>query len=361
MQEKTFNFTALVNETKKIPKLNVIQAKNAKYMKYGENNLFPEYLYDLYTNSSQFNSIVQTMKNYIIGNGIVSEFPLKVVNRKYETFNNFIERLVLDYLIFGGFAFQIIRNSKGQIAELNWLDFRYIRTNYDEDKIFYNNEWSNNRVQCKVYDRYFHDSKIPNSIFYYKGRNTRNQYPVPMYISSLTSIEISTQIPEYHLNNLVNGFHPSAVINFNNGSNLSDEVMDEIETRISEKFQGVQNSSKILLCFNDNTEHATTIERLSDEGNIDVYQNLAKSVEKDIYSSFRINKLLMGDSSENTGFNKISYLESFALFNQTTIQPIQSELEEVINFVLGDNSLHFEEFEINWKEDTEEETSNLIE
>lgn len=354
-------FTAIVNEIKEVPRLEVKQVKNCKYLKYGTDNLFPQYIYELYTHSSQMNAIIDTMKDYIEGNGIVSNYK-EIVNRKGDTFDLFIEKLIMDYLLFGGFAFQIIRNKGHEICELNWLDFRYIRVNEDEDLIFYNKEWSNGRVQPKVYDRYWKGSIQPNSVFYYKGRQTRNQYPEPCYIAALTSLEISTQIPDYHLNNLTNGFHPSAIVNFNNGSNLSDDVMDEIEEKIKEKFTGTKNASKIMLSFNDNTEHATTIERLADEGNVDIYNTLKDNVEKDIYSAFRINKLLMGDGSESTGFNKQAYLESFALYNKTVIGPIQKEMEKVINGVLGEGALHFDKFTVDWSETgDDEDNSNMIE
>lgn len=354
-------FTAIVNEIKEVPRLEVKQVKNCKYLKYGTDNLFPQYIYELYTHSSQMNAIIDTMKDYIEGNGIVSNYK-EIVNRKGDTFDLFIEKLIMDYLLFGGFAFQIIRNKGHEICELNWLDFRYIRVNEDEDLIFYNKEWSNGRVQPKVYDRYWNGSIQPNSVFYYKGRQTRNQYPEPCYLAALTSLEISTQIPDYHLNNLTNGFHPSAIVNFNNGSNLSDDVMDEIEEKIKEKFTGTKNASKIMLSFNDNTEHATTIERLADEGNVDIYNTLKDNVEKDIYTAFRINKLLMGDGSESTGFSKQAYIESFALYNKTVIGPIQKEIEKVINGVLGDGALHFDKFTVDWSETGDDEsTDNIIE
>lgn len=354
------NFTKLVNKTKEIPQLEVKQVKNCKFLKYGSDNLYPQYLYDLYNNSSQMNAIITTMKNYIIGNGIVSNYK-KIVNRKYETFDNFVEKIVLDYLIFGGFAFQVIRNGNGDIAELYYLDFRKIRINEEEDTIYFNKTWDNNRVQPIVYERYVNNSRQPNSVFYYKGRLTRNQYPCPIYISAITSIEISTQIAEYHLNNLLNGFSPSVIINFNNGSNLSDEVMDEIEQDVYEKFCGSQNASKILLSFNDNTEHSTTFDRLSDDGLVDKYNTLQTTIEKDIFTAFRINKLLLGDSSENTGFNKQAYLESFALYNKTVVNPIQTEIEEVINSVLGEGALHFDEFVLDWTKTEEEDNSKVIE
>lgn len=365
MQEndkKVINFTAIVHERKEIPKLECVKGKNSLFVKYGDNNDFPDYVFDLYNNSSQMSAIIDTMLRYIEGNGIVSNYPMKIVNRKYETFDDLIEKLILDYLIYGGFAMQITRNRLGEIAELNYVDMRYVRVNEDEDKIFYSEEWNKGRRTPKVYERYTPNSKFPTSILYFKGRKTRNVYPVPMYLAALTSLEISTQIPEYHINCLENGFLPGGIINFCNGSNLSEDVMDEIEDKIKEKFTGTRNASKILLSFNDSTEHATTFERLADDGNIDVYSNLANSVEKDIYTAFRINKLLLGDGSENTGFNKQAYIEAFALYNKTVIQPIQSEIEAVINGVLGDGALHFDKFTIDWSETGDDEsTDNIIE
>ena len=135
--KKTLNFTTIVHETKEIPKLVCVKGKNSSFVKYGENNDFPDYIFELYNNSSQMSAIIDTMLRYIEGNGIVSNYPLKIVNRKFETFNNLIEKLILDFLLYGGFSIQITRNKLGEIAELNYVDMRYVRVNEDEDKIFY--------------------------------------------------------------------------------------------------------------------------------------------------------------------------------------------------------------------------------
>lgn len=355
-------FTNLVNETKEIPKLEVVHQRGSSYLYYGKDNMFPDYLWDLYTKSSQFASIVNTMVRYIIGNEIINNSPMKIVNRKGDTMERLIEKIIYDYVIFGGFAIQIIRNRLGEVAELNWLDFRYVRTNEDEDSVWYCKYWKKRNANMKVYERYNANSKQPVSVFYYKGNITRNEYPVPFYISALTALEISTQIPEYHLNNLTNGFHPNCIINFNNGGGLSEDVMNEIEEKLYEKFSGVQNASKFLLSFNDDTEHSTTIERLSDEGNVDIYNTLAESIKTDIYNAFRINKLLLGNAEDNTGFNKQAYIESFALYNKTVILPIQNEIKAVLNSVLGDGMIDFDEFGIDWsKYGDNNETSAIIE
>ena len=361
MSETQLKFTAIVQQTKEIPKFVCPSAKNTSYVKYGEDNNFPDYLWDLFKNSSQMSSIIQQMKDYIIGNGIESDFPLKVVNRKGDTFNLFIEKIVMSYLIYGGFAYQIIRNKLGEVKELYCLDFRYVRTNEDEDTIYYSKEWSKGRRTPIVYPRCTVGSKLPDSVFYYKGKLTAEVYPMPMYISALTSIEISTQIPAYHLGNLCNGFNPSVLINFNNGSNLPEDVMNEIEEKVNEKFSGTENAGRILLSFNDDKEHSTEMMRLPSDGLVDQYNTLADKVEKDIYTAFRINRVLLGDSSNETGFSKQPYIEAFSLYQKSVVGPIQAEIEEVVNNILGDGSLKFDKFTIDWSEyGADEDNSNIV-
>ena len=360
-QKKQLNFTSLVSTTHEIPKYKCVSAKNAPYVKWGEDNNFPDYLFELFKNSSQMAAIILQMKNYVLGNGLTSNFYLKIVNRKLETFENFIDKLVFDYLLYGGFAFQIIKNKLNQIAELNHLDFKYIRVDEDETKVFFSKDWSKGRRTPLVYDKWDVNSNSSNSVFYYKGQLTRECYPMPFYISCLTSLEISTQIGDFHLNNLLNGFSPSCIINFNNGSNISEDVQDEIEDAVKEKFCGTENASKILLSFNDDLTHKTTFERLADDGMIDKYNNLQQTTEKDIFRAFRMNKLLLGDGSDNTGFNKQAYLESFALYNKSVIEPIQREIEGVLDISLGKGSVKFNKFELDWGADEDENTSKIIE
>ena len=360
-QKKQLNFTSLVSTTHEIPKYKCVSAKNAPYVKWGEDNNFPDYLFELFKNSSQMAAIILQMKNYVLGNGITSNFYLKIVNRKLETFENFIDKLVFDYLLYGGFAFQIIKNKLNQIAELNHIDFKYIRVDEDETKVFFSKDWSKGRRTPLVYDRWDVNSNSSNSVFYYKGQLTRECYPMPFYISCLTSLEISTQIGDFHLNNLLNGFSPSCIINFNNGSNISEDVQDEIEDAVKEKFCGTENASKILLSFNDDLTHKTTFERLADDGMIDKYNNLQQTTEKDIFRAFRMNKLLLGDGSDNTGFNKQAYLESFALYNKSVIEPIQREIEGVLDISLGKGSVKFNKFELDWGADEDQDTSKIIE
>jgi len=356
-RKQRLNFTAVVSETREIPEP-VINTKSEGWLSIGKDNRYFNYLYTLFEHSSQFNAIAMTMKDYIMGDGIVNNTNLQsTVNRKGETFDDLIDKITLDYIIFGGYAFQVIRNKNNDIAELNYIDFRTVRTNEDEDKIYINNGWKSTvakrGVQTKVYERFLKGTKQPNSVYYYKGHNTREVYPVPMYIAAITSIEISTQIANYHLHNICNNFTPNAIINFNSGSNLPEDVMREAEEKVYDKFVGTSNAGNIMLSFNDDEEHKTTIERLQDDGLTDKYNNLSNSVKADIYSAFRINEVLVG-LNKDTGFSKTEFSEAFTLYNRTVIKPIQQDLIDSLETVFGKGCMEIKPFTIDWSENEQD-------
>ena len=358
------NFTTVVSETREIPQP-VINYKSDGWLTWGLDNKYPCYLYTLFEHSSQFNAIAMTMKDYIMGDGIVNNTNLQsTVNRKGETFDDLIDKITLDYIIFGGYAFQVIRNKNNDIAELNYIDFRTVRTNEDEDKIYINNGWKSTvakrGVQTKVYERFLKGTKQPNSVYYYKGHNTREVYPVPMYIAAITSIEISTQIANYHLHNICNNFTPNVIINFNSGSNLPEDVMREAEEKVYNKFVGTSNAGNIMLSFNDDEEHKTTIERLQDDGLTDKYNNLSNSVKADIYSAFRINEVLVG-LNKDTGFSKTEFSEAFTLYNRTVIKPIQQVLIDSLETVFGKGCMKIKPFTIDWSENEEDKNGPVAE
>jgi hypothetical protein len=359
-QKQRLAFTTVVSQSKELPKP-TIQYKTDGWLSIGDNNKWFNYLYDLYTNSSQMCSIVKTMIDYLTGDEIVNNTHLQTaVNRKGETMNDLIENLSFDYCVYGGFAFQVIRDHNGNVAELNNIDFRTVRINEDEDTIYINTGWKSavakRGVQTKIYERFNPNAKQPNSVFYYKGHLAREVYPTPMYIGALTSLEISTQIPNYHLKNIVNNFTPNAIINFNSGSNLPEDVMAEAEQKVYDKFIGTDNAGNIMLSFNDNTESATTIERLQDDGYDKKYETLKESVSSDIYAAFRINPTLVG-INHSTGFNTQEFSQCFELYNKTVIKPMQQDIIGCFEKVFGKGCIEIEQFHIEWADETTENST----
>ena len=57
--------------------------------------------------------------------------------------------------------------------------------------------------------------------------------------------------------------------------------------------------------------------------------------------------ILCGFLPENIGFNSQEYAESFAVYQQTVISPIQDHIKDAFDGIFGEGSLTFNEFKLN--------------
>ena len=303
------------------------------YVSWGKDNRFPNDLYDMYQNSAILQSVINGTADYVFGNGVISAFD--VINDKYETLEDVVKRCVFDLLIFGGFAIQLMYKG-GKVEAMYWLDFQKCRKSEDEKKVYYSDDWGKYAKKALEYNAWTPDTDKGTCIFYYKGHKTRGIYPVPMYIGALKSIKISTEISNFHLNNITKGFASNAVISFNNGE-PDEDTKARIEKDVKEKFCGTDNAGSFLLLFNDSKDNACEIAKIQDDKFDLKYDALAKSVKEDIFIAFRATPTLFGLPNENNGFSKQEYLESFELYNKTVVVPLQKDVERAfksIGFVI---------------------------
>ena len=293
------------------------------YVSWGKDNRFPNDLYDMYQNSAILQSVINGTADYVFGSGVISAFD--VINDKYETLEDVVKRCVFDLLIFGGFAIQLMYKG-GKVEAMYWLDFQKCRKSEDEKKIYYSDDWGKYAKKALEYNAWTPDTDKGTCIFYYKGHKTRGIYPVPMYIGALKSVKISTEISNFHLNNITKGFASNAVISFNNGE-PDEDTKARIEKDVKEKFCGTDNAGSFLLLFNDSKDNACEIAKIQDDKFDLKYDALAKSVKEDIFIAFRATPTLFGLPNENNGFSKQEYLESFELYNKTVVVPLQKDVE----------------------------------
>lgn len=322
-----------------IPDMVEKQNNSKPYLNYGNDNKYPQYLWSLYLRSSLLQSITNGIVDYVMGEGIIPNEFIKTlhpyeINKDHDKLYDIIKRILVDYIIFGGFAIQVIYNKLHQISELYWLDFQNVRVDKECKRAFYTDDWvrhSNDAIEYEVFDG---TQNSGSCVFYYKGHVTRGTYPIPIYSGAIPAIETSASIAKFHLNSIKNNFSGNFVINFNNGV-PSNDVQDEIETKIKEKFSGEDNAGKFMVSFNDSKDNGVTVERIQDDTFDKKYDALRTSTFKEIFIAFRTQPQLFGFSLEGTAFNTQEFQESFKLFNKTTISPIQDDITRCFDRLYG--------------------------
>ena len=308
------------------------------FIAWGTDNQYPGYLFSLYEDCATLQSIINGTVDFICGNSITCNLPIfeKKVNKNGDTILDIIQRISTDYLIFGGFALQVIRNAVGNITELYFVDFTKIRSDKKNEVFFFSEDWckSYGRVKYIIYPKFNLDDSNPSSIFYYKGNKTRGTYPVPIYNAAITACELEKKINQFHLSEINNNFLTSKIINFNSGI-PDDDLKNEIERNLNEKFSGAENAGRILISFNANKDSETTVADIPQDEFGERYDALHKRSREQIFTAFRATPNLFGLMTETTGFNEQEFFEAFKLYNRTSVRPIQQIITKSFDKILG--------------------------
>lgn len=313
------------------------------FVSYGVDNAYPQFLFDLVNECATLGSIINGVTDYVKGNSISSTIMTK------EEAEDFIEKTTADYLTFGAFYWQVIRNLGGKIAKVNWLDARYVRTDKDNNLFWYSEEFGKKYGRTNkaiVYPRYNPDRLDPEAVICVKAPLSRGVYGNPIWSGAIKDAVIETKIEDFHLNELHNNFNGSAVISFNNGIPTSEQKK-EIEKDVSEKFSGSENAARFLLIFNDSKDNAATVERLATDDFDKRYESLAKRSREQLFVAFRAIPALFGLMSESTGFNEQEFQQSFKLFNKTVVRPIQVKITSALAKLFDADVMNIDPFSLN--------------
>ena len=320
-------------------------------VEWGTRNAYPDYLLDLYNNVPTLRSIINGNIDYVAGDDVTimplqEEFTNQEMNMRGDTIREQVKDIAKDFEIYGGFALQVIRNLAGEVAEVYYIDMRYLRTNKEGDVFYYSEKWGkSSRTDMVVYPAFLpkieweklsdeERNRHASSILFVK--NVHSQvYPAPLYAASVKACEIERLIDEFHLSDINNHFVSSAIINFNNGD-PGQEIKSEIERGFNEKFCGASNGGRVAFSWNPNKESATDIVEFKMEDFGERYKALSQHSRTQIFTSFRAIPLLFGLTSEvNTGFSTEEFEQSFKLYNRTQIQPVQRMICDAYDKIYG--------------------------
>lgn len=345
---------------------------NRDFVEWGKGNNYPGYLLDLYNNVTTLRSIINGNIDFVTGDDVTilplgDRFAEGIMNTRGDLITDIVRDLAKDYNLYGGFALQIIRDHNGDVAEIYYIDMRFIRSNKENDVFYYNEHWEKGgRKDVIIYPKFLRNldwtslsdeerDRHASSILFIKNVHTQ-VYPAPMYAASVLSCEIEKAISQYHWNSLNNNFCPDIIINFNNGD-PGDEIKEEIVSDLEEKFSGYQNGKRFMVSFNKDRMSAVTIDTIKTDDFSERYKALEESCRRQIFSAFRAQPLLFGLNSDvSTGFSTDEFEQTFKLYNRTQIRPVQRLIADAFDRIYGSKGvLTIKPFSL--ESDTEEEVN----
>lgn len=323
--------------------------KGKDFIAWGDNNAYPQYLHRLYEGCATLQSIIDATVDYICGIETITQIK---ENKKGESIEDIIRNCAYDLCTYGGFSINVLRNKLGDISNIYYLDFKRVRSNKTNTVFYYSDSWTKWQTKAMEYPKFGKDRKDESSVFYFKLNGISKTYPTPLYGAATMAAETLMEVDKYHLTNIKSGFSPNFIINFMNGI-PSDEVREEIEADIFEKYTG-SDGLKFILNFAVDKEHASDIQALPDDNIDKKYDILSKWCRQQLFTSFRANPNLFGINSENTNFNAQEFEQAYKLYEATIVLPLQRKILKALDRILGEGAVTIKPFKIDWDDDTQE-------
>jgi DNA-binding Lrp family transcriptional regulator len=313
------------------------QEKNKKYVNFGSDNLYPLYLVDLFNRSAKHNAILTGKQTYVYGAGLEIEgtWDLFANANRFDSLDEVFNKCILDKLLYGGYALQIIWDRAGQsIAEIYHMDFSKIRSNVDNTEFYFSNDWADPRAKTKPYKVFNPDNKVGTQIYYYRDYRPATQtYPLPEYIGAIPYVECDVEIANYHRSNLHNEFFFGGILSFNNGEPTQDEKQDLVR-RLNRRHQGTDNAGRWIINFSDRVDNAPTVIPIQPNELDKQFNLLNEQVQQEIFVAHKITSpMFFGIRVEGQLGGRSEMIDSFKLFEQNYVRPIQQHFETLFTYL----------------------------
>jgi hypothetical protein len=345
----------------------VQEARGKDWIEYGTDewkNLYPQFLIDLYYNSSTHSAIINATAEMIAGEDLYVENEdvnleafvrlkkfLRHANGK-ESLHQVVKKVAFDFKLQGAYALHIIWNQeRTEIAEVYHVPVERVRAGIPNplgqiDSYFISSNWSDVRNhpphEIKAFNRL---DRTSASQLIYTGSYSPNMdiYHTPDYIAGCNWALVDQRVAEFHLNNIQNGFSGSYFISFANGIPSQSERF-QIEQSLTEKFAGAKNSGKFILTFSDDKTRTPEITPIAVSDADKQYLALQELLVTNICSAHRItSKTLMGiDTTNGFSSNADELRNASNFYHNTVIRPFQTNILNTLQTIFSVNNMDLE-------------------
>lgn len=325
----------------------IVDCKSTRsYISWGEDNKLPYFIWDTYLKCSDLQALINTTVDYVTGENADIVKPDYLLTEE-DSFDDLLQKIVFDYILFGGFAIECIRNANGDIVRCNYINVQNVRVDDALTTAWLSNNWcswtSKSLIKLPLYDK----NELQNHfIYYYRGHITRNINPVAMWQSGLKSACVLNEIRNYNLSNIQNNFNANVMIVLN-GAQIKSAELKDIKEKLEGGYTGTSNAGKTLLINNSNSEGKVEVIRLDSDKASDIYKNVAESSVDDLRCAFRINPILLGINVA-TGFSKQEFQQAYALYKATVITPLRNNVANALSKIkidvkFNDTNIEFQD------------------
>jgi hypothetical protein len=329
----------------------ITESKNKEFVEYGVDNNYFQYLIDRFLYSNTNHAIITGVANMIYGKGIDATDSNRKPNEYAQMMSiikkDCLRKVALERKLLGMAAMQVIYLN-GKVKSVEHFPMHTLRAEKCNDKgeieaWFYHHDWSNYRkgdVLKRIPAFKFGNGKEVE-LYVIKPYVSGYHYYTPIdYSGALPYATLEQEISDYLINDVMNGFSGTKVINFNNNI-PPEEKRQEVANEVKRKLTG-SKGDKVIVSFNASADNKTTVDDIPLNEAPAHYQYLSTECFEKLIVGHRVTSpMLLGirDTGGGLGNNADEIETATRLFDNIVIRPYQLEIIEALDEILSVNGI----------------------
>ena len=344
------NITKYIFREANLPEPTEKVDKQSNRVKWGDDNLQPQFLNRLYYENPVHCGIINQKIKFITAGGITVEGGDESILDDYNL-STVIDSVTRDNELSDSFYYHFKKNLGTGNWSVDAMDYELIRVSAEDYYFDYSEDWSKKHQGDKEGFRrikniqYITDEDtecLMRVMTRPKQRNfdesvglTANYYPSPNYSGAIADILSAIEMSFFTYSEVVNGWKGGTMVNFANGSfqNKDDRRRAEQSLKTSSTNRNTQGG--LIITSSDGADNAPLVQQMN--GNdLDKRYDQAKKTARDniMVAHGVISPALFGIFTESMFGSKEEMETAYLLFKENYVEVRQRQIIEPLNWAL---------------------------
>jgi hypothetical protein len=312
----------------------------AGYIPFGQDNMFPELLNQLYYTSPLHGAIVDFKTNAIVGGGYTLE-TAKMSNEdklKLYTFekkmklNKTSKAIAQQLIVHHRVYFKLCYNKKGELYKIENVSPEKVRVARDKITYFMCDDWSARIDIVSIKKAHPANTDLEQLYVYEIMTLGQEWYSLPQYTSALNFAFLSGELSYFAKSNIQNSVFPSFAMMFPKKPQ-SEEEKHMIKNTI-DRLKGAANAGKAIALFANSADQLPKIESLPTNSNDKLFHEASALNTEQICFSHTIDPILMGVRTTGALGGGADIKQAYVVFEKNVVMPLRDQVEEIVNELL---------------------------
>ena len=319
-----------------LPKIDGQYTQAGGYVPFGQDNMFPQLLNQLYYTSPLHGAIIDWKTNAVLGGGYELEMDRLTTKQKVDVIalmkslgDRHIVKSVLKDIQIHNRVYFLGKKDNGKAKIKTRICPSKIRKNKTGDLYFYSDDWA--RLIGVTPLKRFRDCENGEQFIWCYEIPTVGQdiYPLPTYSSANNWVFLDGEMSYLQKSNILNAIFPSFAVKFPKKPQGQEEI-NMIKNTINQ-LKGAENAGKAAAFFANRAEDLPIFETIATNSNDGLFQNTTESIENKICQAHTIDPILMGIRVSGKLGSGTDIKQSYVIFEKNVIMPLRDEVEYVFN------------------------------